>query len=154
VKGAALGIDVEERGGLLAAERGEALPDLGQVAGHEQQMAHGIDTRCCLRGDDAAVAVGDHDGRLIAAVSDSSDRGDVLSQPRALRHRWLTSVSAAARQAGRLAGDVPSASRSAVRCHHHDPSFTTRPMHENDSHRNLLVMPISGRTTVDVPFIT
>ena len=38
---AALGVDVEERGGLLAAERGEALPDLGQVAGDEQQMAHG-----------------------------------------------------------------------------------------------------------------
>jgi hypothetical protein len=28
-EGAALGIDVEERGGLLAAERGEALSDLG-----------------------------------------------------------------------------------------------------------------------------
>jgi hypothetical protein len=37
---AALGIDVKKRGGLLAAERGAALPDFGQGAGHQQHMAH------------------------------------------------------------------------------------------------------------------
>ena len=84
---AALGIDVEERGGLLAAERGEALPDLGQVAGHEQQMAHGVDAGGGLRGDDAAVAVGDHDGRLVARRQYPPDRVDVLGQPGASRAR-------------------------------------------------------------------
>jgi hypothetical protein len=46
-----LGINVEERRGRLPAERGEALPDLGQVAGYEQQMAHSVDARSPLRGD-------------------------------------------------------------------------------------------------------
>lgn len=43
---AAFGIDLEKRSGLVAAERGEAFPDLGQVAGDEQQVANGGDARC------------------------------------------------------------------------------------------------------------
>ena len=136
---AALGIDVEERGGLLAAERGEALPDLGQVAGHEQQMAHGVDTRRCFRGDDAAVAVGDHDGRLIARRQHFPDRGDVLDQPRSLRTGRLTRL-AAARQGGRLAGDVPLGEQLSGPVPPPRPVLDACPMHENDSHHDLLVL--------------
>ena len=92
---AALGIDVEERGGLLAAERGEALPDLGQVARHEQQMADRVDARRCLGGDDAAVAVSDDDGRLIArgqdcrtAATSSASPGLARPAARRSRHSW------------------------------------------------------------------
>jgi hypothetical protein len=40
-------------------------------------MAHSLDARRCLRGDDPAVAVGDHHGRLVARGQGVPDRGDV-----------------------------------------------------------------------------
>ena len=53
-------------------------------------MAHGVDARGGLRGDDPPVAVGDHDGRLIARGQDLPDRGDILGQPGSLRTHRLT----------------------------------------------------------------
>ena len=117
---AALGIDLEERGGLLPAERGEALPDLGQVARDQQQVVHGVDARGRLRGDDAAVAVGDHDGRLVARGQDLPHRGDILGQSRtrlrspsrrswaARAPRWRRPARPAARRSGATTTGRPS----------------------------------------------
>ena len=44
-------------------------------------MAYDLDSRGGLRGDDAAVAVGDHDGRLVAVLQHLPHRGNILGQP-------------------------------------------------------------------------
>jgi hypothetical protein len=120
-----------------SAERGEALPGLGQVARHEQQMAHGIDARSRLRGDDAAVAVGDHHGRLIARDQDLPDRGDILGQPGSLRTRPLTRLATAG-QNGRLAGDAQLGQQLTGSMPPPRSVLDARPMHENDPHQDLV----------------
>ena len=90
-------------------------------------MAHGLEARGRLRGDDPAVAVGDHHGRLFARGQDVPDRGDILGQPGPCRIRRHTRL-AATRQGVMSPPPRPrSASSSPVRCHHHDPSFTHAP---------------------------
>ena len=75
-------VDVEKRGGGAVTEVGQDLSDVGQVAGHQQQVAHGADPGGCLGGDDPPVAVGDDYGRFIAVLQDLPDCRDVLGQPR------------------------------------------------------------------------
>ncbi len=69
-------------------------------------MVHGVDARSCLRGDDPAVTMGDHDGWLFTRSQYLPDRGDILGQPRSFSTSRLTRL-AAARQGGCLAGDAP-----------------------------------------------
>jgi len=80
---ACLQVDVEERrrSAVAVTELGQALPRLGQVTGHENQVAHRVDARGRLGDHDPAVAVRDYDGRLVAARQDPADRRDVLGQP-------------------------------------------------------------------------
>lgn len=59
----------------------QALPDLRQIAGDQHEVAHRPDSRRGLRGDDAAVTVGDDDGRLLAVLQHLPHGGDVLGQP-------------------------------------------------------------------------
>lgn len=149
-----LGIDVEERRGLLSAERGEALPDLGQVAGHEQQMAHGVEARRCLGGDDPAVAMSNHDGRLVARGQDLPDGGDIVGQPRSSCAGRLTHLTAA-REGRRLAGDAPLGQQLSGAVPPPRSIFDACPVHENDPHHDLLAwFPSAGQAMVDVPLIT
>jgi len=89
------GVDVQERRGLLAAERRQALPDLRQVARDEQQVLHRAHPRRRLRGHDPAVAVPDHNGRLLTLLQHRPHRLDVLRQPRAVGPRRSARFAAA-----------------------------------------------------------
>src|SRR6476646_2339749 len=102
-------------------------------------MAHGVDARSCLRGDDATVAVGDYDGRLIARGQDLPDRGDILGQPGSLRTRRLTSLATAG-QGGRLAGDAALVQQLTGSVPPPRSVLDACPMHENDPHHDLLIV--------------
>ena len=98
-------------------------------------MAHGVDARSCLGGDDSAVAVGDYDGRLFARGQDLPDRGDILGQPGSLRTRRLTRLATAG-QDGRVAGDSPLGQQLTGSMPPPRSVLDACPMHEHDPHHD------------------
>jgi hypothetical protein len=116
-----------------AGERRQALPDLRQVAGDQQQLTHGADVCSCLRGDDSSVAVGDHDGRLVAAAQHLPDRDDVLGQTRTARPRRIPCLTAAGQQRRRTP-DTPLLQQLARPVPPPRPVPHARPVHEYDPH--------------------
>ena len=79
---AGLDVDVEKRRRLGTAERGQALADLGQVAGDQHDVADGLDAPGGFGGHDAPVAVRDDDGRLVTAPQLAAHSGDVIVKAR------------------------------------------------------------------------
>jgi hypothetical protein len=100
-------------------------------------VVHGVDACRRLGSDDAAIAVADDDGRLIARRQDLPDSGDVLGQSRSLPVRCGAGL-AAARQRGRNARDVPLGQELGGPVPPPRSVLHTRPLHEHDSHRHLL----------------
>src|ERR1019366_2771558 len=116
-------------------------------------MVHGADARSCLRGDDPAVTMGDHDGWLVTRSQYLPDRSDILGQPRSSRTRRLTRL-AAARQGGRLAGDAPLGQQLTSSMPPPRSVLDACPMHENDPHHDLLGCSDVPSAIVDVLFVT
>src|SRR5437588_869624 len=91
------------------------------------------------RGDDPAVAVGDHDGRLVVRSQYLPERGDILGQPGSSRARRLTRL-AATWQGRRLAGDTPLSQQLTGSVPPPRSVLDACPVHENDPHHDLLIV--------------
>ena len=152
---ARLEVDVEKRcrGAAVVAELGQALPHLGQVAGHQHQVAHRVDAGGRVGGHNAAVAVRDHDGRLRGARQHATDSRDVLGQPGTARTPGCPRLPAAG-EGRRHAGDAIHLQQLGRAVPPPRPVLHARPVHEDHSHRHSLALCGFPLSTVDVPIVT